>query len=290
MSRSAVKRADIVRKSGASHFLALIFLLVIPATDVEGHGPDPAVGACANAEAAALALALRAVTRGDPESAEVPLERWEALSARCAKSMTEPDPATDVEGHDPDPDVEGHDPDPEYEASLLRGQRKACRQGKWEYREAVDKLWSGDGLIELSSLVEPVSATLVASFFHIVLEDAYLLMMRLCGPLDLPLDPKEYEEVEDQEEYEAALIRGQRKACEKELAPTGALAIRALARFSGQVFDVADWPAFERGRQRAGDPGLSPIAAGNLEDAYHVVVSLCAPLTPVARDMMDDES
>ena len=137
-------------KSGASHFLALIFLLVIPATDVEGHGPDP----CANAEAAALALALRAVTRGDPESAEVLLERWESLSARC-KSLTEPDYP------DPVPDVEGHDPDPEYEASLLRGQRKACRQGKWEVREMVDKVWSVDS--------DPAVAVAVA-MFHIFLE------------------------------------------------------------------------------------------------------------------------
>ena len=272
-------------KSGASHFLALIFLLVIPATDVEGHGPDPAVGACANAEAAALALALRAVTRDDPESAEMLLERWEALSARCAKSMTEPDPVNVQRGF-------AGDRPAEYEASLLRGQRQACRQGKWEYREAVDKLRSSDGLIELSSLVEPFSATLVASLFHILLEDAYLLMMRLCGPLELPLDSKEYEEVQDQEEYEAALIHEQRKACEKELAnwTPGAFLLRASARFSGKVFDVADWPAFERGRQRAGDhPGVSPIAAGNIEDAYHMVVSLCAPLTPVARDMLDDD-
>ena len=266
-------------KSGASHFLALIFLLVIPATDVEGHGPDP----CANAEAAALALALRAVTRDDPESAEVLLDRWEALSARC-KSLTEPDP-------DPIPDVEGHDADPEYDASLLRGQRKACRQGKWEVIELVD-LPEGREL----------KKSLPVAFFHVFLEDVYLLMMRLCGPLDIPLDdPEGYasEMVEASEademllRVEAALIRKQRKACEKELAnwTPGAFARRAILRLKGH--DMANpagnsywpWSGPDAQAQFSGS-----ITASILNKTYSVVVSLCAPLTPVARDMMDDES
>ena len=232
-------------KSGASHFLALIFLLVIPATDVEGHAPDPNpdVEACAEAEAAALALALRTVLAVAliPNVGEPLIERWEALSVRC-KSLTEPNPV---------PDVEGHDPDPEYEASLLRGQRKACRQGKrkaWlaAYEAVHADRWRG---INQGAAV----------FKHTVLEDVYLVMMRLCGPLNLPIPDVEGYDA-DPEEYEAALIRGQRKACEKEL---------------------ANWPdaqVFDRN------------TAAYLEDVYPLVVNLCAPLGPFGPPTMDDES
>ena len=231
-------------KSGASHFLALIFLLVIPATDVEGHALDPDVEACANAEAAALALALRTALAVPPEInnfAEVTIARWEALSVRC-KSLTEPDPA---------PDVEGYDADPEYEASLMRGQRKACRKGKRKaFHAATGAVDRGSGGGRRGWNQEPTV------FKHTVLEDVYLMMMRLCAPLNLPIPDVDA----DPEEYEAARIRGQRKACRKELANWP----------DAQVFDSN--------------------TAAYLEDVYPLVVNLCAPLGPFGPPTMDDES
>ena len=240
-------RANVV--AGASHFLALIFLLVIPATDVEGHALDPDVEACANAEAAALALALRVASASGnhlPNAAEPLIARWEALSVHC-KSLTEPDP-------DPAPDVEGYDADPEYEASLMRGQRKACRKGQrkaWIAATGAVHRGSGGGRRGINQ--EPTV------FKHTVLEDVYLVMMRLCAPLNLPIPDVEGYDA-DPEEYEAARIRGQRKACEKEL---------------------ANWPdaqVFDRN------------TAAYLEDVYPLVVNLCAPLGPFGPPTMDDES
>ena len=57
----------------------------------------------------------------------------------------------------------------------------------------------------------------------------------------------------------------------------------ACLRYDG--IDVANpWPPDEQAQF------IGLITAALLNKAYSVVVNLCAPLTPVARDMMDDGS